>query len=287
MLVAGLALLGVAGYFSVLTGPIGLRRDRVVIDALVALGFGASLISIFARLGGGIFTKGADVGADLVGKVEAGIPGGRSAQSGDHRRQCRRQCRRLRRHGGRPVRDLCGDGRRHHGARRDLLRRPAGARATMLYPLAICAACIVTSIIGTFFVKLGANNSIMGALYKGLIATGVLSIVGLAARRPTSHRLGDRSARRGDVVTGMNLFFCGMVGLIVTGLIVVDHRILYRHRQAPGRVDRPGLGHRPRHQCDPGPRGLARSRPRCRPSSSSPASSPPISLPACSARRSR
>jgi K(+)-stimulated pyrophosphate-energized sodium pump len=154
--------------------------DRVVIDALVALGFGASLISIFARLGGGIFTKGADVGGDLVGKVEAGIP------EDDPRNPA-------------TIADNVGDNVGDcAGMAADLFETYAvtivatmvlasifftGEAATtlMLFPLLIGASCVVTSIIGTFFVKLGANNSIMGALYKGFIATAVLSAGALAA----------------------------------------------------------------------------------------------------------
>ncbi len=177
MLVAGLALLGVAIYYGVLTVGMGLSpSSRTVIDALVALGFGASLISIFARLGGGIFTKGADVGADLVGKVEAGIP------EDDPRNPA-------------TIADNVGDNVGDcAGMAADLFETYAvtlvatmvlaaiffagsPALATMmLYPMAIGAACIVTSIAGTFFVKLGANNSIMGALYKGFIGAGVLSV---------------------------------------------------------------------------------------------------------------
>jgi K(+)-stimulated pyrophosphate-energized sodium pump len=223
MLVAGLALLGVAVYYAILIGPLGYQpQSRTVIDALVALGFGASLISIFARLGGGIFTKGADVGADLVGKVEAGIP------EDDPRNPA-------------TIADNVGDNVGDcAGMAADLFEtyavtvvatlvlaaiffagQPVLASA-MLYPLAICAACIVTSIIGTFFVKLGANGSIMGALYKGLIAGGVLSIVGLAIATHfvLPNGFGVVGTVNGMTITGLNLFYCGLVGLVVTGLIV-------------------------------------------------------------------
>ncbi|MGD1036934.1 MAG: sodium-translocating pyrophosphatase [Roseiarcus sp.] len=222
LLVAGLALLGVSGYYWVLTGPLGYGvADRVVVDALVALGFGASLISIFARLGGGIFTKGADVGADLVGKVEAGIP------EDDPRNPA-------------TIADNVGDNVGDcAGMAADLFETYAvtvvatmvlasiffaGApnlAQTMLYPLAICGACILTSIAGTFFVKLGANNSIMGALYKGLIATGLLSIVGLAVATQFVVGWGEIGTVAGKPVMGVNLFVCGVVGLVITGLIVV------------------------------------------------------------------
>jgi K(+)-stimulated pyrophosphate-energized sodium pump len=221
MLVAGLALLGVAIYYMVLTGPLKFAPDsRTVIDALVALSFGASLISIFARLGGGIFTKGADVGADLVGKVEAGIP------EDDPRNPA-------------TIADNVGDNVGDcAGMAADLFEtyavtvvatmvlaaiffvgQPILASA-MLYPLAICAACIVTSIAGTFFVSLGANGSIMGALYKGLIAGGVLSIAGLAAATHYTVGWGEIGTVAGMSITGKNLFICGVLGLVITGLIV-------------------------------------------------------------------
>ena len=222
LLVAGLALLGVAGYFYILTGPLGhAPESRETIDALVALGFGASLISIFARLGGGIFTKGADVGADLVGKVEAGIP------EDDPRNPA-------------TIADNVGDNVGDcAGMAADLFETYAVTvvatmvlaaifftgqpvlDAAMLYPLAICAACIVTSIAGTYFVKLGSNNSIMGALYKGLIAAGLLSIAGLAAATTLTVGWGTIGTARGTPVVGSHLFLCGLVGLLVTGLIVV------------------------------------------------------------------
>jgi K(+)-stimulated pyrophosphate-energized sodium pump len=223
LLVAGLALLGVAIYYWFLTGPLGFKTDdRTVIDALVALSFGASLISIFARLGGGIFTKGADVGADLVGKVEAGIP------EDDPRNPA-------------TIADNVGDNVGDcAGMAADLFETYAvtvvatmvlgsiffagqpALQASMLYPLGICGACIVTSIIGTFFVKLGANGSIMGALYKGLIAGGVLSIVGLwiATQYLLPNGFGTVGNANGMEITGKALFICGILGLVVTGLIV-------------------------------------------------------------------
>ncbi|MEO4044689.1 sodium-translocating pyrophosphatase [Hoeflea sp. CAU 1731] len=218
MLVAGLALLGVAIYYYYLTYIAGFAiGDRTVIDALVALGFGASLISIFARLGGGIFTKGADVGGDLVGKVEAGIP------EDDPRNPA-------------TIADNVGDNVGDcAGMAADLFETYAvSVVATMvlgaifftgttvladimIYPLAICGTCIITSIVGVFFVRLGSNGSIMGALYKGLFVTGVLSIVGLAIATQLTIGWG----QVGDAAfTGFDLFVCGIVGLIVTGLIV-------------------------------------------------------------------
>jgi K(+)-stimulated pyrophosphate-energized sodium pump len=219
MLVAGLALLGVTLYFGFLTGTLHYAaNDRTVIDALVALGFGASLISIFARLGGGIFTKGADVGGDLVGKVEAGIP------EDDPRNPA-------------TIADNVGDNVGDcAGMAADLFETYAVTTvATMVLaaiffantpllvpmmtlPLAIGGVCIITSIVGTFFVKLGANQSIMGALYKGLIVTGILSLGGIAL---VIHQLigfgplGDKIS-----YTGMSLFICGVAGLVVTALII-------------------------------------------------------------------
>ncbi len=225
MLVAGLALLGVAVYFAILTAGMGYANtSRTVIDSLVALGFGASLISIFARLGGGIFTKGADVGGDLVGKVEAGIP------EDDPRNPA-------------TIADNVGDNVGDcAGMAADLFEtyavtvvatmvlaaiyfsaQPAVATTLMIYPLAICAVCVVTSIIGTYFVRLGANNSIMGALYKGIIATGVLSLIALYPLTESLLGMGTTfTARDGAVTfTGMNLFWCGVVGLLITAAIIV------------------------------------------------------------------
>ena len=224
MLVAGLALLAVAGYFAFLTG-MG-KTERALIDPLVALGFGASLISIFARLGGGIFTKGADVGADLVGKVEAGIP------EDDPRNPA-------------VIADNVGDNVGDcAGMAADLFETYAvtivatmvlasiyfaGGEAAniavkgsmMLLPLAIAGVCIVTSIIGTFFVQLGKSQNIMGALYKGFVVTAVLSLVALW---PVIDKvIGLKTVfvpSNGPQFTGLDLYICGVIGLAVTGLIV-------------------------------------------------------------------
>src|SRR5206468_2286596 len=221
MLVAGLALLGVTIYFAYLTQYLGLAANsRTVVDALVALGFGASLISIFARLGGGIFTKGADVGGDLVGKVEAGIP------EDDPRNPA-------------TIADNVGDNVGDcAGMAADLFETfavttvatmvlasiyftGASKSALMLYPLAIAGMSIVTSIIGTFFVRLGASKNIMGALYKGVIATVVLSLIGLYPLTNWLVGMDTPLSSGGADYTGMTLFWCGVVGLAVTGAIIV------------------------------------------------------------------
>jgi K(+)-stimulated pyrophosphate-energized sodium pump len=222
MFVAGLALLGVAVYYMILTQYWGLApNSRTVIDSLVALGFGASLISIFARLGGGIFTKGADVGGDLVGKVEAGIP------EDDPRNPA-------------TIADNVGDNVGDcAGMAADLFETYAVTtvatmvlaaiffagtpylNSMMILPLAIGGVCVVTSIIGTFFVKLGANQSIMGALYKGFIASAVLSLVGIALLVHQLFGFGAPLRTTGGLAfTTTALFWCAVAGLVVTGLLI-------------------------------------------------------------------
>jgi K(+)-stimulated pyrophosphate-energized sodium pump len=227
MLVAGLALLAISGFFYVMTTQMGLdltvlAEKREIIDALIGLAFGASLISIFARLGGGIFTKAADVGADLVGKVEAGIP------EDDPRNPA-------------TIADNVGDNVGDcAGMAADLFETyvvtvgatmvltallftglaSAELTALMSLPLLVGGVCIVTSIIGTYMVRLGKSNNIMGALYKGFITTAVLSIPAIywatdyAIGMGTSYTVGEQT------FSGMSLFWAMMVGLAVTGLII-------------------------------------------------------------------
>ena len=227
MLVAGLGLLAIAGLFWYLTGPAGLApNDRTIVSALTALAFGASLISIFARLGGGIFTKAADVGADLVGKVEAGIP------EDDPRNPA-------------VIADNVGDNVGDcAGMAADLFETyvvtlgltmvsiallvkasSAELMALMSLPLIVGGVCIITSIIGTYFVRLGSSNNIMGALYKGFWTTAILSVFGIYG--VTWHVFGGNmnSVIGADIAgeggyTGMNLFWCMLIGLVVTGLLV-------------------------------------------------------------------
>ena len=215
LLVAGLALLSISIYYWVL---LTLNvESRELINALIALGFGASLISIFARLGGGIFTKGADVGADLVGKVEARIP------EDDPRNPA-------------VIADNVGDNVGDcAGMAADLFETYAVTIVAtmvlasiffqdnanmMLYPLAIGGGCIIASIIGTFFVKLGKSKNIMGALYKGFIVTAIISLMLLYPI--TSNIIGlENTFNVGDKnFTGFDLYYCGVIGLVVTGLII-------------------------------------------------------------------
>ncbi len=215
LLVAGLALLSIAIYYLIL---ININSDsRDIINALVALGFGASLISIFARLGGGIFTKGADVGADLVGKVEAGIP------EDDPRNPA-------------VIADNVGDNVGDcAGMAADLFETYAvtivatmvlasiffpDSPNMMVYPLAIGGSCIITSIIGTWFVRLGKSKNIMGALYKGFIATAILSLIILYPLTNATLGLNESYSYSNIIFSGFDLYICAVIGLIITGLII-------------------------------------------------------------------
>ncbi len=215
MLVAGLALLAIAVYYYLLLSYE--VEEREIVNALVALGFGASLISIFARLGGGIFTKGADVGADLVGKVEAGIP------EDDPRNPA-------------VIADNVGDNVGDcAGMAADLFETYAvtivatmvlssiffhGDLNMMIYPLSIGGACILTSIIGTFFVKLGKSKNIMAALYKGFVVTAVTSLIILYPVTDYVLGLENTYTISNKSFSGMSLYLCGVIGLVITGLLI-------------------------------------------------------------------
>ena len=215
MLVAGLALLAIAVYYYLLLS-FGVE-EREIVNALVALGFGASLISIFARLGGGIFTKGADVGADLVGKVEAGIP------EDDPRNPA-------------VIADNVGDNVGDcAGMAADLFETYAvtivatmvlssiffhGDLNMMVYPLSIGGGCILTSIIGTFFVKLGKSKNIMAALYKGFVVTAVTSLIILYPITDYVLGLENTYSVANKSFSGMSLYICGVIGLVITGLLI-------------------------------------------------------------------
>ena len=218
MLVAGFALLSIAVYYFVLDNS-GNFLGREIVAPLVSLGFGASLISIFARLGGGIFTKGADVGADLVGKVEAGIP------EDDPRNPA-------------VIADNVGDNVGDcAGMAADLFETYVVtvvatmvlasifftgdlSSKMMMYPLSIAGVCIIASIVGTFFVRLGKSENIMMALYKGFFVSALISAFFLYFI--TDHVVGLKTNldNLGDGITGLSLFYCGILGLIITGLII-------------------------------------------------------------------
>jgi len=215
MLVAGLALLSIAVYYYFL-----LKyniEEREIVNALVALGFGASLISIFARLGGGIFTKGADVGADLVGKVEAGIP------EDDPRNPA-------------VIADNVGDNVGDcAGMAADLFETYAVTIVAtmvlssiffhsdlnmMIYPLTIGGACILTSILGTYFVKLGKDKNVMNALYKGFVVSAIASLIILYPVTDYVIGMDSNYYFNETSFTGMSLYLCGIIGLIITGLLI-------------------------------------------------------------------
>ena len=222
-LVVGFGLLGMISYYVYLLDHYGDDGGRKIIEPLIALSFGASLISIFARLGGGIFTKGADVGADLVGKIEAGIP------EDDPRNPA-------------VIADNVGDNVGDcAGMAADLFETYAvtivgtmvlgmilfaeiDQQMLMMFPLLIASVCIVSSLIGTFYVKLGESQNIMGALYKGLIITAILSAILIFAiihfYIGTTYVMNDNTIFVNSF-NGMSLFYCALIGLAVTFLLVV------------------------------------------------------------------
>ncbi len=244
LLVVGLGLLGVTIYYGLLLQEFGQANIRDIIEALVALGFGASLISIFARLGGGIFTKGADVGADLVGKIEAGIP------EDDPRNPA-------------VIADNVGDNVGDcAGMAADLFETYAvtvvatmllaslffagETQATfMLYPLVLGGVCIAGSVVGTFFVKLGGGQNVMAALYKGFLATALVSAVLIAA--VTYYMLGfDKVFYAGShPFNGLDAFICAVVGLLVTGLIIwiTEYYTGTHHRPVKSVAEASSTGH--------------------------------------------
>lgn len=242
LLVVGLGILGITIYFFILQSlGLGLREQ---LEALVALGFGGSLISIFARLGGGIFTKGADVGADMVGKVEVGIP------EDDPRNPA-------------VIADNVGDNVGDcAGMAADLFETYvvtlvgamllAGIFFTgpvlnhmLLYPLLLAGVCILASIVGTFFVKLGPSQNIMGALYKGFITTAILSAIAVAII--TYYWIGFDSTFTINhrTFTGLNLFYCSLAGFVVTGLLmrITEYYTMTTYRPVLSIADSSVTGH--------------------------------------------
>lgn len=242
MLVVGFGLIGTAGYYMFLKNSNIPFRE--LLESLVALGFGASLISIFARLGGGIFTKGADVGADLVGKIEAGIP------EDDPRNPA-------------VIADNVGDNVGDcAGMAADLFETYvvtivgtmllAGVffqgvilEKMMYYPLAICAVCVLASILGTFFVRLGKNNDIMKALYKGFFATAAFSAIAIAGLTKWILGFDITYQINGILFNGLNLFYCALTGLVVTGLLmwITEYYTLTKHRPVRSIAEASTTGH--------------------------------------------
>ena len=253
MLVAGFALLAISIYYSILVTQGAEQKE--LIDGLIGLAFGASLISIFARLGGGIFTKGADVGADLVGKVEAGIP------EDDPRNPA-------------VIADNVGDNVGDcAGMAADLFETyvvTVGATMVLaliygvggielsqflLYPMAICGVCLVASIISTFFVKVGASQTSWALSIKGSLAAQ--SSLRSLLWPVTSHVVGmDTTMTMGPATfTGMGLFWCGIIGLVLTGLLVWVTEYYTSDGIPPRAFGRQGLRDRTRNQRHTGPQG--------------------------------